>query len=226
MPHMHNQPHMQPLMNEHATMGPDRQLRPLHPAASGHIAQYEPLLPQLRTFVGQQPTASQSLSLQQQSLAVTQHKQQQENVLPPPAAASNIVTNEGDWEPHVPLLPGLHPKLTALAATPPAKDSTAILSQPTTAQAPQSSRQHISPAPGHTKGPSPPAAELKQLLAAKTFEATRALMLRQQDTFTHQLFGLHCAVRRQAQQIATCRDQASYRLALQKVSNRGHFWVC
>lgn len=244
VPHVpHSQPHMQHLMLEHAPLGPDRQTPP-HQSASGHSAQHTPPLPQLTTFMGQQPTASQPLLLQQQPLMIAQHTKQQENVVPPPAAASDIAKNQADWL-HVPLLPGSHPTPTALAATSAsietsaipavdfssvipamnfstisAKRSSATLQQPTSAQAPQSPPQHACPAPGQVTCKPAFAARSKQSLAAETFEATRALMLRQQDTFTHQLFGLHCAVRRQTQQVATCRDQASYRHALQKVRCR------
>jgi hypothetical protein len=55
-------------------------------------------------------------------------------------------------------------------------------------------------------------------LGPEAMETVRAVFVQQQDTFLQQLYGLHCAARRQAQQVATCGDQASYHAAIQKVS--------
>lgn len=61
-----------------------------------------------------------------------------------------------------------------------------------------------------------PASVALMQLGAAAFEAVQATLLRQQDTFTQQLYGLHCAVRRQAQQVATCRHPRAYAAALQQ----------
>mmetsp|Transcript_7303 Transcript_7303/g.21535 ORF Transcript_7303/g.21535 Transcript_7303/m.21535 type:complete len:918 (+) Transcript_7303:2012-4765(+) len=198
-------------------------------ATSGHQSQ-------LRLLPEQQRQHPAELRMQQQSL--DHHQPQQQQQQPPESTVRRTIIQQKaprtcpgsaaeGGAPPVCLPPVLKPLPAALQQ--PHKHSPPQPQQQTAAHAsPQTPQQVLQPSPQQQQrqqagaAPRPPrrvtgvAAEAQRQLGAAAFEAVRATMLRQQDIFTQQLYGLHCAVRRQAQQVAACEEPRAYAAALQQ----------